>query len=672
MDKRGNDTWPFVNPALPGLWHGGDWNPDQWLERPEIIDEDFRLFPLARFKVASIGIFAWSRLEPEEGRFEFGWLDDIMDRLAKAGMKAALATPSGAKPAWMAKSYPEILRCAADRTRDFQGQRHNHCYTSPVYREKAALINRKLADRYGRHPALVLWHVSNEYGGECHCPLCQDAFRSWLKTRYASLDELNSSWWNSFWGHRYSSWDQIESPSPRGENSNPSLDIEWRRFVDHQSLDFFLAESEPLRRITPSVPITVNMMGTYPGLNYRNWGKHVDVVSWDCYPRWHNPDRDDVDEASATAFRHDLMRSLKDGKNWLLMESTPSQVNWQPVNRLKAPGMHLLSSVQALAHGSDSVMYFQWRKTRGGAEQHHGAVVDHGGAEGTRTFAEVAEVGRFLEENADLAGSAYRAEAAVLYDWECRWAIDAFGGFNKTARDYERACEEFHRAFWRRSIACDVPGQDAELSRYKVVAAPWLYLLKDGTAERLTSFVEGGGILILTYLSGIVDDRSLCIEGGFPGRLRRLAGVWAEELDALWPGQSNRIVPAPGAEGWLSGTYAADAFCGILRLEGAQTLASYAEDWYAGLPVLTRNRVGAGAVYYLAARADQRLVDDLVGRAVAEAGVAPVASGLPRGVNAQLRRGEKNDFVITMNFNRTSAAGLPPYGVHLERRPRPN
>jgi len=670
MDKREGNASAIVNPALPGLWHGGDWNPDQWLDRPEIIDEDFRLFPLARFKVVSIGIFAWSRLEPEEGRFEFGWLDLIMDRLAGAGMKAALATPTGAKPAWMARKYPEILRCASDRTRDFQGQRHNHCYTSPIYREKAALINATLAERYGRHPALVLWHVSNEYGGECHCPLCQEAFRTWLKTRYSSLDELNSAWWNSFWSHRYSSWDEIESPSPRGENSNPSLDLEWRRFVDHQSMDFFLAESEPLRRITPSAPITVNMMGTYPGLNYRNWGKHVDVVSWDSYPRWHNPDRDDADEASATAFRHDLMRSLKDGKSWLLIESTPSQVNWQPVNRLKAPGMHLLSSVQALAHGSDSVMYFQWRKTRGGAEQHHGAAVDHDGTERTRTFAEVAEVGRFLEDNSDLAGSSYPAEAAVLFDWECRWAIDSFGGFNKPERNYERACEEFHRAFWRRSIACDVPGQDADLSRYKLVAAPWLYLLKEGTAERLTSFVESGGTLILSYLSGMVDDTSLCIEGGFPGRLRRLAGVWAEELDALWPGQSNRIVPAKGNESWLSGEYAVDAFCGILRLEGAEALAAYGEDWYAGMPALTRNRFGKGAVYYLAARAEQRLVDELVARTAAEAGIAPVAAGLPRGVNAQVRRGEKEDFVFTMNFNRQPAAGLPPFGLRVERRPR--
>lgn len=671
MSTTANDPWVWAKTKLGGFWHGGDWNPDQWLDRPEVIDEDFRLFRLAGVNVVSIGIFSWSRLEPEEGRREFGWLDDIMNRLDREGMKAVLATPSASKPAWMSRKYPEVLRCSADRSRDLHGQRHNHCYTSPVYRAKAAGMAQALAERYGGHPALIAWHVSNEYSGECHCPLCQDAFRAWLRERYGSLEELNRAWWNDFWGHRYSDWAEVESPSTRGECSNPSLDLDWRRFVDHQSLDFFLTESAPLRKLTPNVPITVNMMGTYPGLNYRNWGKYIDVVSWDSYPRWHNAERDDADEASAAAFRHDLMRSIKRGKPWLLMESTPSQVNWQPVNRLKAPGMHLLSSVQALAHGSDSVMYFQWRKCRGGIEQHHGAVVDHGGSSETRVFREVAEVGRFLQENAAVAGSAYPAEAAVIYDWECRWAVDFFGGYGRPERNYERACEEFHRAFWRRSIACDIPGPDDDLSCYKIVAAPWLYLVKNSTAERLSAFVENGGVLLLTYFSGMVNETGLCFEEGFPGPLRRLAGLRAEELDPLWQGQRNRLVPVSGNESWLSGEYAVDSFCGIVRSEGAETLATYGDDWYEGLPALTRNAVGKGIVYYLAARAEQRLLDDLVGHAAEEAGVESVLPRpFPRGINAQLRRGGTEDFIITMNFSRTAAAGLSPYGVRVERRAR--
>ena len=681
----------MANPAPRALLHGGDWNPDQWLDRPEVIDEDFRLFELAGVNIVSIGIFSWTRLEPEEGRYDFSWLDSIMDRLAAAGIKAALATPSGAKPAWMARKYPEILRCGPDRTRDFQGGRHNHCYTSPVYRRKAAEINERLAGRYAKHDALSLWHVSNEYGGECHCPLCQAAFRSWLKDRYGSLEALNAAWWTDFWSHRYGNWDEIESPSPRGESSLQGLSLDWRRFVDRQSLDFFLAESEPLRRLNPGTPIAINMMGTYPGLDYWNWAPHVDVAGWDSYPRWHanhgnetlggEPGRTaedggpssgmaDVDEAARTAFVHDLTRSLKEGRPWMLIESTPSQVNWQPVNRLKAPGMHLLSSIQAIAHGSDSVMYFQWRKSRGGPEKFHGAVVDHAGHENTRTFQEVADVGRGLREIGDVAGSRVEAEVAIVYDWENRWAIDGFYGFGKAERNYERACVEFHRSFWRRSIACDVPNQSQDFGHYKVVVAPWLHLVKPGTAERLEAFVAEGGTLILTFFSGMVDQGDLCFEGGFPGPLRRLAGLWSEELDPLWPGQTNRLLPLAGNPVGLRGEYAIDSFCELVHLEGAEALASYGDDWYAGRPALTRHRFGKGLVYYLAARTETRLLDELSDHVCREAGVGSVwPEVLPPGVNAQKRSDGTTDFIFIMNFNREGAAGLPPYGQRLERRP---
>jgi beta-galactosidase len=663
--------YPFVNSRFPVLWHGGDYNPDQWLDRPDILDEDFRLFPLAGFKVASIGIFSWTRIEAEEGRYDFSWLDALMDRLDKAGMKAVLATPSGAKPAWMAQKYPEILRCSPGRVRDLQGNRHNHCYTSPVYRRKAVEMSSRLAERYKDHPALVLWHVNNEYNGECHCPLCQEAFREWLKERYGSLEALNRAWWSSFWSHTYTDWSQIESPSPIGEVYAMGLSLDWKRFVDAQSLDFFLTESAPLRAITPKVPITINTMGTYPGLNTWNWAPHMDVVGWDNYPSWHDVAKSDADEASRTAFVHDLTRSLKGGKPWLLIESTPSSVCYRPVNRNKKPGMHMLSSMQAVAHGSDSVMYFQWRKGRGGAEKFHGAVVDHAGHENTRTFREVAEVGKALEGLADVAGTAVRAEAAIIYDWETRWAIDGFLGIGKDERDYERACVEFHRALWRRSYACDVPNQDQDFSKYKLVVAPWLHMAKPGTAERLESFVKAGGTLVLTYFSGWVDESDLCFEGGFPGPLRKLAGVWAEELDPLWKGQANRAIPVAGNALGLSGEYAIDSFCEQVHPEGAEVLATYGDDWYRGMSVLTRNRFGKGSVYYLAAKVDQRFIDDAMRAIAVEAGLASAwPEELPAGVNAQARSDEAADYVFLMNFNEKEAAGLPPFGCKVVRRPR--
>ena len=418
------------------------------------------------------------------------------------------------------------------------------------------------------------------------------------------------------------------------------------------------------------------MMGTYPGLNYWNWAPHVDVVSWDSYPRWHNEGQSDADEASRTAFVHDLNRTLKGGKPWLLMESTPSQVNWQAVNRLKKPGMHALSSLQAVAHGSDSVMCFQWRKSRGAAEKYHGAVVDLAGHENTRVFREVARLGRELQGLADVAGTAVKAEAAVVYDWETRWAIDGFLGFGKDERDYERACVEFHRALWKLSIPCDVPNQDQDLGSYKLVIAPWLHMVKAGTAERLQGFVRDGGTLVLTFLSGMVDESDLCFEGGFPGPLRELAGVWAEELDPLWEGQTNRAVPiagkTPGDKGiGLSGEYRIDSFCELVWPEGSEVLAVYGDDWYAGRSVLTRHRFGKGLVYYVAAKVEGRFTDDLVRGIAQDLGLASAwPEKLPPGVNAQARSDGQSDHVFLMNFNGHEAAGLPPFGCRVERRPR--
>ncbi len=373
--------------------------------------------------------------------------------------------------------------------------------------------------------------------------------------------------------------------------------------------------------------------------------------------------------ASRTAFIHDQYRSLKGGQPWLLMESTPSQVNWQPVNRLKKPGMHRLSSLQAVAHGSDSVMYFQWRKGRGAAEKFHGAVIDHVGHENTRVFRDVAEVGRDLRALASVAGSRVPAKAAVIYDWEVRWVVDEFQGFNKPERDYDQACVEFHRALWRRSISCDVPNQDQPLDGYCLVAAPWLHLLKTGTSDRLKAFVEQGGILVLTFFSGWVNETDLVFQGGFPGPLRSLAGVWAEELDPLWKDQRNRAVPVAGNDLGLSGDYRIDTFCELIHPEGSEVLATYGDDWYAGRPVLTRHVFGKGEVYYVAAKVDQRFTDDLMDALAQRAGIRPVVAGLPAGVNAQLRTDGATDTVFTMNFNNFEAAGLPAFGVKWQNRP---
>ena len=372
-----------LTPKFPKLLHGGDYNPEQWLRYPEVLKTDIELMKKAEINCVSVGIFSWAHLEPQEGVYEFDWLAEIIGNLYENGIYTVLATPSGAKPLWMSEKYEEIRRVQPSGLRELSGARHNHCYTSPVYREKVREMDRRLAERFANHPGVILWHLSNEYGGECYCPLCQAAFRDWLKAKYKTLDSLNHAWWTDFWSHTYTDWSQINAPAPHGEMNVHGLVLDWKRFVTHQTVDFMSMERDAVKSVNPEIPVTANLMGFYDGLDYFKFGPALDVVSWDNYPQWHTTDNTEIAVSSAMA--HDVMRSVKH-ENFLLMESTPSMTNWTPVSMLKRPGMHLLSSMQAVAHGSNSVQYFQFRKSRGSCEKFHGAVVDHVGNSGPYDF----------------------------------------------------------------------------------------------------------------------------------------------------------------------------------------------------------------------------------------------------------------------------------------------
>jgi beta-galactosidase len=664
-------AYPPIVPRFPHILHGGDYNPDQWLPRKDKIwKEDMRLAKLAGINSLSVGIFSWASLEPEEGRFHFEWLDEVMDMLAENGMAAVLATPSGARPAWMSKKYPEVLRVNPLRQRNLHGQRHNHCLSSPVYRQKTRQINTLLAERYGNHPALGVWHISNEYGGECHCPLCQERFRDFLKKKYGTPENLNNAWWTAFWSHTYSDWAEIESPSPIGENSLHGLNLDWKRFTTEQFVDFYLHETDPLKKLTPDIPCTTNLMGTNPGIDYYRLAEVLDVVSWDSYPQWTGTDKDII-TGSRFSFYHDLTRGLKD-KPFMLMESSPSATNWRPVAKLHRPGVHMLQSLQAVAHGADTVQYFQFRKGRGGPEKFHGAVVDHEGSENTRVFRDVAAVGERLKGLDGIAGAETPARAALIYDWHIRWALGDAKGFLQDKTGYEATVLDHYHAFWKRGIPLDVIDSTRPLDKYQVVAAPMLYMLRDGAAERIDAFVRRGGIFIATYLSGYVDDRDLCFTGGFPGPLKDTLGIWCEEIDALYPEDENTLE-------WKGTQYRAFELCELIHPRGAEVLGVYGKDFYAGEPALTVNKRGGGRAYFIAPRTGADFLDDFYGKIAAEAYLKPTLEApLPRGVSAQVRRKGDTEFVFVMNFSeeaKTVDAGqegkrtLAPWEVWSFERP---
>lgn len=635
-----------VNPAFPYFLHGGDYSPEQW--SPDVWDQDLRLMKEAHCNSLSLGIFAWGHLEPEEGRYTFDWLDAIMERIARHRYPVVLATPSAAPPIWMAKAYPEIRRVEEDGQRHAPGNRVNFCPTSPRYREKVAAINNQLALRYGRHPMLYAWHVSNEFCFHCYCDLCQQEFREWLRQRYGTIEALNEAWWAHFWSQRFTAWEQIEPPGGKRIFSMEGLVVDWHRFQTAQLVDFMKHEIAALRPANPDVPMTTNLMGPHLQFDYWKLAAELDMVSLDSYPSYH--DREDMWRTAADeSFIFDMYRSFKGGRPWMLMESTPSSANWMPVMKLKRPGLHLLASLQAVAHGADTVQYFQWRKGRGGREKFHGAVVDHESNAQSRVFRDVAETGKVLEQLTPVIGTTSIARVAVVYDWENRWTIDATCGPRREKKNYLPTCLEHYRPFWRRGITVDVVNMDADFSRYDLVIAPMLHMVRGDAGARLTSFVERGGTLVTTYWSGVVDERTLCFTDGFPGPLRKVLGIRSEELDVLY---DDETVPVRTSEAsGLGGPFNAKIFCDLIHAEGAEVVATYAGEFYADRPALTVNRFGKGRAWYVAFRGDDSFHEALYARIIKESGLSPaLAAPLPEGVTVQRRSDGEREFVFVLNF----------------------
>lgn len=623
----------------PHFLHGADYNPDQWLAYPEVLEQDPAMMAQAHCNCMSVGIFSWAMLEPNEGEYHFEQLDSFIENLGKKGVKTILATPSAARPRWMAEKYEEVRRVNKSGIREQYNTRHNYCYTSPVYREKTAAIDKALAERYGNNPNVILWHISNELGGECHCELCQAAFRDWLKKKYDhDLNKLNHAWWSTFWSHNVTDWEQIHSPRYNGEPDiiMTGLYLDWRNFVTYQTTDFMKMEIDTVKSVNPNIPVTTNLMWLPMNVDYHYLKDYIDVVSWDAYPTWH--EKDQIRCAVDTAFNHDYFRSLKH-KPFLLMESTPSNTNWQAVSKLKRPGMHRLASLQAVAHGSDSVQYFQWRKGRGGSEKFHGAVIDHNGKASGRVFEDVKQVGISLEKLDQICGTKTNARVAIIFDNKNSWALSNASGFINADKKYMKTCQQHYKSFWKRGVDVDVISTGEDLNGYDLVVMPMLYSLTQEQIDRIERYVAQGGTAVATYATGYVNDTDLCYLGGFPGnQLKEVFGLTADEIDSLYPTDKNSVL-------WDGESYNIVDYCELITPTTAEVLGTYEKDFYAGMPALLKNSYQAGTAYYIGCRDSGELSDKLYGQLLEKLQIKTY--GLPEGVSIHSRE----NYLFVENYN---------------------
>jgi len=627
-------------PHTGRLSYGGDYSPEQW--PAEVWREDVALMRDAGVTMVTVGVFSWAWLEPAPGEYEFGWLDEVMDLLASGGIAVDLATATASPPPWFSRAHPETLPVDRDGRVLTYGSRQAYCPSSPVYREAAVTLARRLAERYREHPALAMWHVNNEYGchvTRCYCDTSAAAFREWLRDRYKDIEELNAAWGTAFWSQRYTEWAQVLPPRATPSFANPAQELDFHRFSSDALLALYTAERDVLRELTPDVPVTTNFMaGMLDEVDYWRWASEVDVVSTDHYLSANNPDN-----WLGLAYSADLTRSLAGGE-WLLMEHSTGAVNWQPRNAPKQRDEMIRNSLSHVARGSQGAMFFQWRASRAGAEKWHSAMVPHAGTDSV-IWRDVVRLGGYLDRLSPVLGSAVEAPVAILHDYHSTWA-EAHAAQPSDDMVPPAEIARWHAALVRLGITADFAHPDATLDRYRAVLVPSLYLIGDAAAANLAAYAAGGGTVLIGPFSGIVDEQDRVRLGGYPGAFRDLLGVRVDEFFPLLKDETVALDNGATGQVWSERARAA----------GATVVASYAAGPLAGAPALTRN----GNAWYLGTRLIDGDLRELLGSVLAEAGVSAPVADPPPGLEVVRRTG----FLFLIN-HAPQAADVPVAGTDL-------
>lgn len=629
--------------TLSRFLYGGDYNPDQWTE--ETWPEDIKVFKKVDLNSATINIFSWAVLEPREGVYDFSKLDKIVQELSDANFDIVMGTATAAMPAWMFKKYPDIARVDYQGRRHVFGQRHNFCPNSKNYQRLDSELVEKLAQHYADNPHIVVWHVNNEYGGNCYCGNCQNAFRDWLRNKYKTLGALNKAWNMNVWSHTIYDWDEIVVPNELGDAWGPEssetivagLSIDYLRFQSESLQNLFKMEKAVIKKYDPETPVTTNFH-SLPNkmIDYQKWAKDQDIISYDSYPTYDAP-------AYKPAFLYDLMRSLKH-QPFMLMESAPSQVNWQSYSPLKRPGQMAATELQAVAHGADTVQFFQLKQAVGGSEKFHSAIIAHSQRTDTRVFHELTDLGQKLKQaGSTILGSKTKAKVAIIFDWSNFWSYEYVDGISQDLH-YVGSILDYYRQFYERNIPTDVISVDDDFSQYDLVVAPVLYMVKTGLADKINAYVKNGGDFVTSYMSGMVNESDNVYLGGYPGPLKDVTGIWVEESDAVVPGHKTYV-------SLKDQNYEAGLVCDLIHPETAKVLAKYANEFYQGTAAITENQYGQGKAWYVGTKLDHAGLTQLFNHIVLAADIESlVAAGNQLEVTKRITKdGKELYFVLNMS-----------------------
>jgi beta-galactosidase len=608
----------------------------------------------AGFNVVRLAEFPWSKMEPEEGQYDFDWLDRAISILATHDIHVILGTPTASPPPWLMSQHPDIFRVREDGRRVTFGNRREYCPNNPVYHDYSQRIVTRMAEHYAGHPAVIGWQIDNEFGDRCYCPICVEAFQHWLRSKHEDLDELNQKWGTIFWSHVYNDWAEIPVPLTTGGSPNPGLALDFYRFSSDSYVAYQQLQIDILREKCPHHFITHNLMGFgYDQLNYFDLARNLDLVTWDNYRRYQWRMQAEVDPGEA-ALAHDTMRGLKHQNFWV-MEQQAGPGGWEFVSVAPRQGELSLWAYQSIAHGADGIIFFRWRTARFGVEEYWHGLLDHDGYL-SRRYQEIKQMGAEIKKiGGQIYGSVVKSAVAMMLPYDSRFAFQIQA--NNPQFDYPHHFYQLYQALHRRHVAVDIVSPTDDLSGYKLVVAPALHLVTETVAKNLERFVQAGGVLVVTPRTGVKDEANAVVNQRLPGLLAELGGVEVEEYDSLVAKMSNEL-EFTLSELAANAPVPTGVWCDILKPNNATVVARYTQDYYAGKPAITLNQFGQGQVLYVGTLGDHRLYDPLANWLLDLSRIQPILTA-PNGVEVTERwQGEQRLLFVLNHSNEVQNVNL--------------